>query len=104
MDVAAATQGILAEIIAGAGPGGAPTVSVVNGSDAKLLRSFLAYDPAFTGGVRVGTVPAGLGQSDLLTGPGPGIGPSLRRFRATDAQSLDDFFPRPTYRPVKSPG
>jgi hypothetical protein len=62
----------------GAGPGGGPQVNVYDGSGA-LLRSFLAYDPRFTGGVRVASADVnGDGVRDVITAPGPGGGPDIR--------------------------
>jgi len=46
-----------AEIIAAAGPGGSPQVSVFDGATAALVSSMLAYPVGFTGGVFVATVP-----------------------------------------------
>jgi hypothetical protein len=43
------------EIITGAGVGGGPLVNVFRGRDGALLTSFLAYDSAFRGGLRVAT-------------------------------------------------
>ncbi|MFH1522804.1 MAG: S8 family serine peptidase [Patescibacteria group bacterium] len=45
----------LAEIITGAGPGGAPHVRVFE-VDGKLIGSFYAYEAEFNGGVNVGVV------------------------------------------------
>ncbi|NIA18360.1 MAG: S8 family serine peptidase [Actinobacteria bacterium] len=45
----------LAEIITGAGPGGAPHVRVFE-PNSRLLGSFYAYDDQFSGGVNVGTI------------------------------------------------
>jgi hypothetical protein len=42
------------DVIAGAGPGGGPQVSVFDGSTGAALQSFFAFDPAFLGGVAVG--------------------------------------------------
>src|SRR5262249_35929987 len=43
-----------ADIIAGAGPGGGPQVSLFNGGSLALINNFFAFTPTFTGGVRVG--------------------------------------------------
>jgi uncharacterized repeat protein (TIGR01451 family) len=44
-----------ADILTGAGPGGAPRVEAFDGTNpAHLLESFLAFDPGFLGGVFVG--------------------------------------------------
>ncbi len=44
----------VAEILTGAGPGGGPHVQAFDGRTGQVKRSFLAYDPTFTGGVFVG--------------------------------------------------
>ncbi len=44
----------VAEIITGAGPGGGPHVRAFHAATAAEVRGFLAFDPAFTGGVFVG--------------------------------------------------
>jgi hypothetical protein len=83
----------LADIVAGAGPGGPPTVAIFRGGDGSLLRSFLAYAPAFTGGVRVATADVnGDGRADIVTGAGPGGGPHVKVFSGADQNLLDGFF------------
>ncbi len=42
------------DIITGAGPGGGPHVKAFNGAGGAEITSFLAFNPAFTGGVFVG--------------------------------------------------
>jgi hypothetical protein len=61
-----------ADIITGAGAGGGPHVEVFSGADLSLLRSFFAYDPNYSGGVRVSvmTDPTSPGQVDIVTGSG----------------------------------
>jgi streptogramin lyase len=57
------------------------------------LGDFQAYAAAFTGGVRVDTVlDATSGKADIVTGAGPGGGPAVKVFRATDLALLDSFF------------
>jgi hypothetical protein len=93
------------DIITGAGPGGGPQVEVIDGSKlgqvqatgqiatSALLASFFAYDASFNGGVRVDAVDVnGDRKADVVTGAGPGAGPHVKVFRATDLLLLDSFF------------
>jgi hypothetical protein len=79
-----------AEIVAGAGPGGGPQVRVVHGDDGSDIGSFFAYDPSVRSGVRVATGEVtGGGSREIITGPGPGVGPNVRGFDL----SADGTFP-----------
>jgi uncharacterized repeat protein (TIGR01451 family) len=71
-----------AEIVTGAGPGGGPHVRVFSLSGGLTERaSFMAYDPAFAGGVFVASGDLnGDGLAEIVTGPGPGGGPHVRVF------------------------
>jgi FG-GAP-like repeat len=70
-----------ADLVVGAGAGGGPHVRVLSGADGHELRSFFAYDPAFTGGVRITTCDLNLdGVPDIVTAAGPGGGPHVRAF------------------------
>jgi uncharacterized repeat protein (TIGR01451 family) len=73
----------VADIIAGAGAGGAPHVRIFSlaGGTATEVTNFFAYDPAFPGGVSVaaGDV-TGDGVAEIITGAGPGGGPHVRAF------------------------
>src|SRR5262249_44956751 len=82
----------LTDVITGAGPGGGPNVKVFSGADGSLLNSFMAYDIGFKGGVSVavGDV-GGDGVPDIITGAGPGGGPNVRVFRASDNTLVDSF-------------
>ena len=89
------------ELIAvGAGQGGAPVVKLYRAGTGDLVRSFLAYESTFTGGVRVATGDLNRdGIDDIVTIPGPGGSARLKVF---DGESLvvlfDDFFLDPNFR------
>jgi hypothetical protein len=51
------------------------------------LAGFFAYDPAFPGGVFVGTAGA-----QVITGAGPGGGPHVRGFAVNGAPTAVSFF------------
>ncbi len=88
----------LADIIVGAGASGGPHVQVFNASNngPSLLQSFYAYDPFFTGGVRVGATEFSLdNRADVVTAPGPTGGPHVRIF---DSQiPVTDNIPNSTF-------
>src|SRR5581483_11801395 len=67
-----------ADVICGAGAGGGPNVTVFSGADFARLLSCFPYDPAFTGGVRVGGVARNATDTDILSVAGPGGGPDVR--------------------------
>ncbi len=70
------------EIITGAGPGGGPNVAIFD-SDAQLMASFFAFDPAFSGGVHVATGRVrGIGFASIICGAGTGGGPTVSTFQA----------------------
>jgi len=84
-----------ADIITGADAGGGPHVIVFDGADGSILQSFYAYDPAFTGGVRVAAADVtgdGFGYADIITGAGPGGGPDVRVFSGTNAALVREFY------------
>jgi hypothetical protein len=81
--------------VTGAGPGGGPHVQVFDGRTGKPLFGFFAYDPLFTGGVRVSAADVnGDGVADVITAPGPGGSPHVRIFdgAALLTQSLVELF------------
>lgn len=68
------------EIIVAPAKNAEPRVKVFDGSG-NLLASFLAYDPAFRGGVHVAVGDIdGDGKAEIVTGPGQGGGPHIRVF------------------------
>lgn len=82
-----------AELIIGAGPG-APGghVKVFDGATGQELLSFFAYDPNFSGGVRVGAGDVDNDKiPDIIVGAGAGAGPHVKVFRAIDLLVLHNF-------------
>jgi hypothetical protein len=85
-----------ADIITGAGPGGGPQVKAFSGANGSVLQSFYAYNPAFLGGVYVGTGQFGTqtnGQAheDIITGAGAGGGPQVTVFNGATGAVLQSF-------------
>jgi uncharacterized repeat protein (TIGR01451 family) len=76
----------------GTGQGGAPEVKVFNAATGALLFDFFAYNPVFTGGVRVAVGDVnGDGIPDIITAPGPGGGPLVNVFNGKDLSLLLSF-------------
>ena len=88
-------DGIL-DIITGAGAGGGPHVKVFNGSNLQEMRSFFAYDVAFTGGVTVAAIDLnGDNILDIVTGAGPGGGPHVKVFDGASNTIISQWFAYP---------
>jgi hypothetical protein len=69
-------------IVTGTGGGGGPHVRVFNADGSPQPTSFFAYDPAFTGGVRVAACDLdGDGRPEIVTAMGPGGEPHVRVFK-----------------------
>src|SRR5438876_694571 len=81
-----------AVLAAAAGAGGPPLVRVFDAVGAAVAQ-FMAYDPAFRGGVTVaaGDV-TGDGIADIVTGAGPGGGPHVKVFDGATGQLVYNFF------------
>src|SRR5262249_13728126 len=72
----------VAAVVTGPGSGSPPLVRVFDRDGNPVGPGFLAYDPAFRGGVRVAVCDVdGDGQAEIVTGAGPGGGPHIRVFR-----------------------
>jgi hypothetical protein len=92
----------LADVIVGADAGGSPQVKVYSGKDGTVLQSYLAYDAAFSGGVRVAAGDVnGDGTVDIVTAAGPGGGPHVIVFDGATGNVLRSFF---AYSPSFSGG
>src|SRR5262249_28962296 len=73
-----------ADVVVGAGPGGAPRVCVLDGPTGREVYNFLAFAPAYRGGVFVaaGDLDSD-GRADVVVGGGAGL-PQVRIFRGSD--------------------
>jgi streptogramin lyase len=79
-------------VVTGSGAGSRPLVRVFDGLLGTMTNQFLAYDPRFTGGVRVAMGDInGDGISDIITAPGPGGGPEIRVFDGYSGALILDF-------------
>ena len=66
------------DIVAAAGPGGGPRISIFSGANGNILLDFFAYNPSFSGGVFVASGDVtGDGVPDLVTGAGATGGPHV---------------------------
>jgi hypothetical protein len=80
------------EIITGADASGGPHVKAFDGAGHTLL-SFYAYNPRFTGGVRVAAGDVrGIVHADIITGPGAGTGPHVEVFDGKNAALVQSFY------------
>lgn len=86
------------DIIAGAGPGGAPRIQVIDGANRAVLADFFAYESTFRGGVYVAAGDVnGDGQADVIAGTGNGGGPRVQVFSGrgltgSNQTTLANFF------------
>jgi hypothetical protein len=70
-----------ADVVTGTGQGGGPHVRVLSGVDGHEILGLFAYDPGFTGGVRIAACDLnGDGVPEIVTGAGFGGGPHIRVF------------------------
>ena len=81
------------EIVAAAGQGGGPAVTILDSATGATKASFFAYDPAFTGGVFVAVKDVNNdGVADIITGAGAGGGPHVKIFNGVNLQTIQSFF------------
>ncbi len=86
-----------ADLITGAGAGGGPHVKAFNGVTGAAIRDFFAFDPAFTGGVRVAAADLnGDGRAEIVTGAGPGGAPQVKVFHGATNAEISSFLAYPT--------
>jgi subtilisin family serine protease len=70
------------EIAVAAGPGGGPHIRMFRADGSPLGGGFFAYDPGFTGGVRIAATQLDTGTDEIITVPRGAGGPHLRAFHA----------------------
>jgi streptogramin lyase len=79
-------------VVTGADAGGRPLVRVFDGLLGNMTNQFLAYNPRFSGGVRVAQADVnGDGVPDIITAPGPGGGPDIRVFDGVTGALIREF-------------
>jgi hypothetical protein len=83
-----------ADIVTGTDASSPGHVKAFSGSDLSLLRSFLAFDASFTGGVRVGAGDVdGDGFAEIAAVTGPGVAINARVFDGQTGVQSADFNP-----------
>lgn len=79
-------------VVVAADTGAGPRVRVLDGSTGRAIYDFFAYDPKFSGGVRVAQGDVnGDGTPDIITAAGPGGGPHVRVYNGADGTPLFSF-------------
>jgi hypothetical protein len=79
-------------IAVAADAGGGPEVKVFDASTGAIRFDFNAYEPTFTGGVRVAVADVnGDGIPDIITAPGLGHTPEIKVFDGATGNMIEDF-------------
>ena len=83
----------VAYTVAAAGPGGGPAIAIVNTQTGEVIKSFFAYNPAFSGGVSIALADFNNdGVLDIVTGAGAGGGPQVNIFDGSNFSLIKSFF------------
>lgn len=81
------------DLIVGAGAGAAPHVKVFDGATGALIRSFMAFDEGFKGGVSIAAGDLNRdGYDDIIVGAATGNSPHVKAFDAVTQSELKSFF------------
>lgn len=81
------------EVITALGPGGEPRVRILDSEDGSEVRSFLAFEQSFTGGVFVQAADlTGNGVAELIVSPDQGGGPRIQILDGQTGKVIANFF------------
>jgi len=81
------------DIIAAAGPGGTPTVVIIDGKSGEEISRFDAFESTFTGGLFVTTADFDRdGYDDIVITPDEGGGPRVMVRSGKDNHTMVDFY------------
>lgn len=84
------------DLVVAPGRGMAPQVKVYDGATGNVVRSFLAFDSSFLGGVYVATGDVdGDGRDEVIASAGPGGGPQVAVFDGTTGALRGTYFAYP---------
>ena len=81
------------DILAGAGPGGGPIYTIIDGLTRTTTRTDFAFEPTFTGGIYVAAGDVnGDGIDDIILTPDQGGGPRVRILDGKTNATIVNFF------------
>lgn len=81
------------DLIAGSGRGEPPRVTIFDGATGVRVKTYMAFEEHFLGGVSVGAADFdGDGKAELIVTPGFGGGPRVRVLHAQTGEAMFDFF------------
>jgi hypothetical protein len=86
-----------ADVLAAAGPGGGPQVTVFDGYTLRVQTAFYALMPTFTGGLYIAAGDVnGDGLAEIIAGAEKGGGPQVTVFDGANQAELASFYALPS--------
>ncbi|QEL19582.1 beta strand repeat-containing protein [Limnoglobus roseus] len=81
------------DVVIGAGVGGGPRVTVVDGKTSEILLNTFAFEPSFRGGMQVAAGDLdGDGRAEVIAAAGPAGGPRIVSFAGGTGVQTHSFF------------